>query len=132
LGGATSSLAFAGMHPDKRLVEFPDQVPERQLQRRPASNQDIIVAAAQALRARKPHQFAQPAPDAVSFDGVADLPRHCEADARAVLVHAPPRLQYEPVAGGPYSSGGSAKVRSALQPIHVEQRLNGKVAPVTH
>jgi hypothetical protein len=120
LAAATSSLGFAGMHADERLGEFPDHVPERQLQRRPAPNQDIIVAAAQVSGAGEPHQFAQPPPDAVAFHGIADLPRHCEADTHAVFVDAPLRLQYERIAGGPHSGSGSAKIRSALQPIHVE------------
>ena len=132
MAGATSSLAIAGVYPDKRLVEFADHIIERQSKGRAASDQDIIVAAAQIFGVPEPYQFAQSAPDSVAFHSIAHLPRHCEADAHAIVVRAPPGLQYECVAGSPQSDSGSAKVRSALQPIHLEQRLNGKGAPVTH
>lgn len=120
------------MHLAKRFAEFSDHVPERQLQCRPATNQNVIVAAAQRIGVRESYQFAQPPPDAVALYRIADLPRHREADPHGIFIGTPPGLQYESLARRPHSSGGSAKIRSALQPIHVEQRLNGKLAPVTH
>jgi hypothetical protein len=58
LAGATSSLAFEGVRPDKSLIELADHVTERRLERRPAADQDIIVALTQPFGTRKPDQFA--------------------------------------------------------------------------
>jgi len=84
----------------------------------------------QASRSCVPHQFAQSPPHAIPLDGVADLARDRKTDAPTRLVHSPARLQQECFAGGSCSGSGSAKVRSAPQPIHVEQRLNGKPRPL--
>jgi hypothetical protein len=131
LAGLTSSFAFAGMHPDKCLVEFPDHVPKRRPKRPAASDQDIIMTVAQAFRARKPHEFAQSAPDPVALHGISDLPRHCVADAYPVFVGAPARLQYECIAAGPHSGSGSAKIRSAFQPVHMlNNARTGKPRPL--
>jgi len=106
------------MNAMERGIEFPDQVAERNLQRRPSSNQYIIVAGtkrrAKLAARREADDLAQTAPDPVSFHGIADLARHGEADPAGAFIAARPRLQDKAARRRPRAFGGSLKVSPAF------------------
>jgi hypothetical protein len=106
------------MNSTDRCIEFPPQVVELYFDSRPPADQHIIMAAAQPPGRQQPHDLPQPAPHAVTLDGIADLPRHRKADARRPIIGAAARLQHKRPAGRPGAGCGSPKVRSALQPLH--------------
>ena len=66
---------------------------------------------------REPYDFAQPAADAVSLHGIADLPRYGKADPDSVISRALPRLQHESAAGGAHAVGCGSKIAAAFQPL---------------
>jgi len=99
-------------------VEFPHHIAESRVERGAPPDQHVIVAGMQIAGIREPHDFPQAAPHPVTLDRLADLARHCEADARGTLVRTPAGLQHEGTAGHPRASGsGGAKIRPALQSL---------------
>src|SRR5262249_14358493 len=77
------------------------------------------MTAAKAGCGRKPHDFAQPAPHAVAFDGAADLPRYCEADPDRTTIASIECLQHKCRRRhlGP-ATGGGQKVGALPQTLH--------------
>ncbi len=102
----------------ERGIEFPDQVVKRNLQRRPPSNQHIIVAGTKHGLRGEADGLTQATPHTVSLDGVADLARHGEADPAGAFIATRPRLQDKAARRRPRAFGGSLKVRPAFQPLH--------------
>ena len=117
------------MNSAKRRIEFPHHLGERQFKRRPPSDQHIIMTAVQTSRDREPHQLPQAPPHTVALHGVADLPRYRKSDPHFTFGGALACLQHKRPAGRPHSSGGSAKVRSALQPLHGRTMLEREKHP---
>jgi len=76
----------------KGRIELTHHFAERQAERAAPANQNVIVTLLQASGVREPHQFTQAAADAVALDGIACLPGHREAYARAACIRAPARL----------------------------------------
>jgi hypothetical protein len=110
------------MDPVQRRAELPLQVGKRQRQRRAPANQYVIVAIPHAFVglniagknfASKPDDFAQPPPHPVTLHRIANLPRHCEADANAAIVAARARLQYKSAGRCPQAARSGAKVGPA-------------------
>jgi hypothetical protein len=106
------------MNAMERGIEFPDQVVKRNLQRRPPPYQHIILAGTKRSLRHKADRLTQAPPHTVSLDGVADLPRHGEADPAGPFIAARPRLQDKAARRRPRAFGGSLKVRPAFQPLH--------------
>src|ERR1700690_3184487 len=122
------------MNSTERRIEFLFHRAKRQRQRRPPSDQHIIVAVAHFTAGREPDNFPQPAPHPVALDGIADLARYRETDADAGFVAAPTRLQRECAGRRPRAMGSGAKVGPACQPLH-GWFWNGCVwskTPITH
>ena len=114
--GATSSPAV--MNPGQCRIEILHQLGKRSRQGRPPANKHIVMAGVQPPSSgscRKPHDFAQPAPDPVALDGVADLPRHGEADTdHPTLVSASADLQGEGAGRHSHSARRSLKIAPAF------------------
>ena len=106
------------MNPAKCRIEFPHHLDERQFERRPPSDQHIIMTVVQTSHGREPYQLPQAPPHAVALHGIADLPRYCKSDPHVTFGGTLATLQHKRPAGRPHSSGGSAKIGSALQPLH--------------
>jgi hypothetical protein len=111
-------LGRRGVHAAERRIEVPHDVGERQLERRPAANQHVIVAGAKRATLGKPHDLAQAPPHAIALDRIADLPGYCETNPHRALVAAQACLQDESLGRRPYTLGGSPKVRPAFQALH--------------
>ena len=108
------------MDANKGLIELLHHLAERNRQRRAPADQHIIVAGAQMRSSagrREPHDFAQPAADAVSFYGVADLPRHGEADPDSAIFAALPRLKHKGAARSACALGRGPEIAAAFQPL---------------
>src|SRR5262245_34888799 len=91
---ARTSVAFTfAVDPPERPVEVLDQALERQIKCCPPADQHIVVATSHRGLRREPHHLAQPPPDAVAFDGIADLLRAGEAHAHRSILTAITRLQ---------------------------------------
>jgi hypothetical protein len=114
--------------PAECRIEILYHLAERSGQRRPPSDEHIIVAAIQPLGAGQSHDLPQPPTHPVPLDGIAHLPRHRETDAHHTLVPAPARLQYESAAGGPRPIRYSQKVAPALEPFDDD----GTGVPIRH
>src|SRR5271167_133877 len=106
------------MNPAQRRGEFPHQVDERGIERRPPANQHIIVAGTKRSLRRKTNHLTQAAPQPIALDGIADLARYGEADPAGALVAAGARLEDKVARRRPRAFGGSLKVRPAFQPLH--------------
>jgi hypothetical protein len=118
LCGATSSFLLDGMDAIERRVEFPHHLAKARVERGAPPDQNVIVAGMQLAGIRKPYDFPQTAPYPVTLDRLADVARHCEADAHGALVGAPAGLQHEGTAGHSRAGGsGRAKIRAALQSL---------------
>jgi hypothetical protein len=115
---ATSSPALGGMNSIERHIEFPHHLTEWRFESGSPPDQHIIVTATKAAGDRKPHNLAQAAPHAIALHGIADLPRHREADTNRTVVGALTGLQNECPAGGPGAGCGRPKVRPAFQSLH--------------
>jgi len=114
--------AASAVNATERRGELLDHIAKGRGQSCPPSDQDVIVTGAKCLGRREPHHFAKPPPHPITLDRVADLPRHCEADARRSGEPALARLQDERVAGSLRAFGGglrsSSKIRPPFQPFH--------------
>jgi hypothetical protein len=109
-----------GMYPGKRRVQIVHHLSEWSCQRRPPSDEHIIVAGLQpafARRRRQPYDLPQPAPHPISFDRVTDLSRYGKADTSVVPVAPRARLQHESPALDPHAARSSAKIAPLLQPL---------------
>lgn len=91
---------------------------ERAVKRGTAPDQHIIMTGLQRTDAGQSHHFAQAASDAVTLDGIADLPRYGEPDANRVIIGTATRLQHESRRRRSHRAGGCPKIHPALQPLH--------------
>jgi hypothetical protein len=66
------------------------------------------------------HQFAKPAPDAITLGSAAVLLGNGEPDPDRPIVAAQAALYHEGMAVGPRTIGNGEKVRPLPQPIHNE------------
>jgi hypothetical protein len=64
------------------------------------------------------HQFAKPAPDAITLGSGTVLFGNGEADPDRTVIAAPAALHHEGSAVGPRAIGNGEKVRPLPQPIH--------------
>jgi hypothetical protein len=117
------------MNSAERRIEFLPHLREWQRQRGAPPDQHIIVAGAHIATGREPYDFTQPAPHPIALDRIADLPRYREPDASGAVVFAPARLQYERAGRCPCAARSGAKVGSARQPLHGNNR---KDTPIRH
>jgi len=110
------------MEPVQGHAELPLYVGERQRQRRAPADQHIIVALPHAFTglnvagknvARESDDFTQPPPHPVSLHCIANLPRHCEADANTAVVIAQACLQHKTAGRCPQAARSGAKVGPA-------------------
>ena len=110
------------MHPLQRHAELPLYVGKRQGQRRAPANQYVIVAIPHAFVGlnvagknftSKPDDFAQPPSHPVTLHRIANLPRHCEADANTAVVIAQACLQHKTAGRCPQAARSGAKVGPA-------------------
>ena len=102
----------------ERRVEFPHHLAELRVERGAPPNEHVIVAGMQLAGIRKPHDFPQTAPHPVTLDRLADLARHCEADAHGAFFGAPAGLQHEGAARHPRTGSSSgSKIRPAFQSL---------------
>ena len=123
-------LAFpvGSVHPPERPVEILDQALERQIQRRPPSDQHIVVAAPHPVGRRKPHHLAQTPAHAVALDRVADLLRAGKSHAHRSILAAITRLQHKSADGSLGAGRCGQKVCALPEPLH---RRRGRPAPVS-
>ena len=110
------------MNADQGLTQILHHLAERNRQGGPPADQHIVVARAQCRglgSRRKPDDFAQTAPHAISHRGVADLPRDGKADPdrRSLISGALPCLQHERATRSAQPLGRSSKVAPALEPL---------------
>lgn len=116
-GRATTFFPLEGVDAIERRIEFPRHFCEPRGERRAPPDQHVIVARLQFSGLREPHDFPQPAPYPVTLDRLANLTRHCEADAHGALVRASAGLQHERARRRPRAGGGGAEIRPSLQPL---------------
>jgi hypothetical protein len=105
---------------NKGFIELLHHLAERSRQCGPPADQHVIVAGAQmrpCAGRREPDDFAQPAADPIPLHGVADLPRHCEADPDGAIFATLPRLKHKGAARGACALGRGPKIAAAPQPL---------------
>jgi hypothetical protein len=78
-----------------RLLQILPDAHEGQFQSWPPTDQNIVMSGLKATAAAQSHRLAEPAPDAIALDGVADLLRYSKADSRRALILAFAGLKHE-------------------------------------
>src|SRR6185437_7496452 len=80
------------MHASQRPLEVVSNAREWNLERGAPADQHIVMSAPHPVRRREPHDFPQTATHPVSFDGIADLLRHGEAETHRPVICSLTRL----------------------------------------
>jgi hypothetical protein len=109
------------MKPAERGIEFTYHFAERCAERRPSPDQDVVEAPSQAIgvgRSRHSYNFPQSAAHPVTLRGVANLPRHGEANTNDALVPARNRLHHEVAAGSASAACRGPKIAPTPEPFH--------------
>src|SRR5262245_37265399 len=76
------------------------------------------MAAPQPVCGRKPHDFPQPAPDAIALDGTADLARYGETDTDRATILAVEHLNDKGRCRHLRPAGGGQEIGALPQPLH--------------
>jgi hypothetical protein len=113
---------MTGMGAADGLRQFLPDTVERQQEGRPAADQHIVMTGAKAITEgvilRQPDGLAQPPPDAIALDRVADLFRHGETDPAWTMILPVPGLQHKGGCRDLDARRRGQKIRALSQSLH--------------
>jgi hypothetical protein len=115
-----------------RLLQIQPDAVKGQFQSWPATDQNIIMSGLKATAATQADRLAQPPPDAVAFDGIADFLRNCKTDPNRALILTLAGLQDKGRRRNLDAGRSGQKIRALPQSLHRSRanaaRLSGAEA----
>jgi hypothetical protein len=104
--------------PLQRAPKIVGDLLERQRERRPPSNQHIVIACRKTSCSRQSDHFPKPALDPVTLDRSSDLSRHGKTYTDGTIIAALAHLQDKSRGRQLFSGRRGEEIGSPSQPIH--------------